>query len=394
MSEEAEIEEVETPVEDVDLLTDEAEEESEESGESEESEETVEETEDSKEAEEKEGEEKTHPFDRPTIAQIKAKFPDLFKTFPQLQDVYFREREYTKLFPTVDDAKEAAENNTAFVNIQEDVMKGNGEQFFEALKETDTKALGRFADTLMATLSRVDKTAFLRAANPVVEDICRQMYAKGKRENNENISNSAEFVAEYFFGDAKYATGDKTSVAPKPAAAETEVATERTQFERERYDVALRDVSTSAMKSLMGLIDNEKLDPSGTLSPFIRKTIIDNVLKDIGEAVVGDKAHMRYMDTLWANAKRGGYRDLSRIESAYLARAKGLVSALRAKYVSEATGRKMKTAQADKTKIQNIQSRKDVTASGSASRSGGSGGKVDYRKSSDMDILNDKISYK
>src|SRR6266404_1233667 len=47
------------------------------------------------------------PFDRPTLKAIKEKYPNLFKDFPQLRDGYFRELQYTAIFPTIEDAKEA-----------------------------------------------------------------------------------------------------------------------------------------------------------------------------------------------------------------------------------------------------------------------------------------------
>src|SRR5438445_13483185 len=47
------------------------------------------------------------PFDRPTIKAIKAEFPEFFNKFPELKESYLREIEFTKIFPTVEDAKEA-----------------------------------------------------------------------------------------------------------------------------------------------------------------------------------------------------------------------------------------------------------------------------------------------
>lgn len=360
--------------------------------ETEEDESTDESADETEETEEEPTDEKTHPFDRPTVAQLKAAYPDIFKKFPGMQDMYFREKEYTKLFATIDEAKEASENNIAFVNIQEDIMKGTGEQFFSALKEADTKSLERFSGTLMSTLAKVDLNSFYKAANPLIEDVVRRAYDKGTKEKNENLQNSALFIAEFFFGDESFATGKKTSVAPVTEG-KSEVETDREKFNNERYTVALSSAQTNCKSSLVKLIDNDKFDPQGALSPFIKKTIINSIIDEIGTQLTADKAHMRYMDTLWANAKRGDYRDLSRIESAYLARAKDLVSSLRVKYISDAMGKRMTIAKGNKQKLQNIQSRKEGGSSGTPSKTGGKTGRIDYSKTSDDDILNDRITY-
>src|SRR5437763_300329 len=68
----------------------------------------VEEEEDKGPEKEEEEEEEEHGIvGRPTFKDIKAKYPNLFKDFPDLRDMVFRERDYSELFPTVEDAKEA-----------------------------------------------------------------------------------------------------------------------------------------------------------------------------------------------------------------------------------------------------------------------------------------------
>src|SRR3990167_9176528 len=41
--------------------------------------------------------------------EILAKYPTIFKDFPYLEVAYFRDRQFSEIFPTVDDAKEAQE---------------------------------------------------------------------------------------------------------------------------------------------------------------------------------------------------------------------------------------------------------------------------------------------
>src|SRR5271169_344060 len=75
----------------------------------EDSEEGLEETgEEEEDEEEEQVEDEGLGKDRPTFKEINAKFPTLFKDFPGLKHAFFKEREYSALFPTVEDAKVAA----------------------------------------------------------------------------------------------------------------------------------------------------------------------------------------------------------------------------------------------------------------------------------------------
>ncbi len=364
----------------------------------------VEEVEEIEEIEEKPPTETTHPFDRPSIKQLEEAFPGLLKKFPSLRDMYFRESEYTKIFPTIDEAKEANDNNVAFTNIRDDVFQGDGSKFFAAIKEADEKGLERFSSQVLGTLFKVSPNSFWRATQPLVEDIARSMFAKGVKAGDESMQNAARYLSDYYFGDVAFAEGKKTSVVKLDT--DPEISKQREEFEREK-DTSFRGGVESSVKSqLVSLIESKdektgklRLDPDGVFSPFIKSTIIDHIIRDLGTQLTADKDHIRFMDSLWTKARRSGRtdEDKARIISAYLARAKSLIPSLRSKYVSEALGTKVKTSVKRKELSETSESRRE---SGSQGRSSNGGQKnynpksINFDKTSDEDILNDNITYK
>lgn len=344
-----------------------------------------------------------HPFDRPSLKSINEAYPDFFKKFPAMRDMYFREAEYSKLFPTIDDAKEAQDNNSAFQNLREDIFSGTGEKFFNAVKTQSPQTLTRFAGSLLGTLVKVDQQAFWAAANPLIEDIARSMFNKGIQDGNESLSNSAKYLAHYFFGNADIAEG-KTTTVPKPAE-ESDVSKERREWENAKQSEFRGTIETDLRKQLNDIIigtdpktGKTKLDPDEVLTPFIRNTIIERVIADIGSTLQADSAHIKYMDSLWARARVNGRTDTdkSRIISAYLARARSLAPSLRSKYVSEALGKRIRGETQKRAKLASVDER--TPANGRAGSSSGNRGynpkSIDYRKTSDYDILNDDITYK
>jgi hypothetical protein len=346
-----------------------------------------------------------HPFNRPSLKSIEEKFPGFFKAFPAMRDMYFRESEYSKLFPTVDDAKEANENDTAFKTMRESIFNGNGSKLFSAIKEVNEKDLEKFSQTILPTLFQVHPPAFWRVANPFVEDIARRMFEKGTKENNESLQNAARYLSDYFFGNVEIAEGKKTSIT-KIEGTDPEVSKERENFEKEKQTTFANSVEADIRGKLLSMIEGvdpktgkSRLDPDGVFSPFIKRTIIQSIIDELGSQLLSDKSHIKFMDSLWDKSKKNGRTDTdkSRIISAYLERAKSLVPTLRSKFVSEALGQKVRISSGNKKKVEASSSRVDAGSHGR-----GSNGRdksynpksINYNKTSDADILNDNITYK
>jgi hypothetical protein len=345
-----------------------------------------------------------HPFERPSLKSVEEAFPGLLKKFPSLRDMYFREAEYSKLYPTIDDAKEANENNIAFTSIRESVFDGDGSKFFSAIKEVGERNLEKFSMNVLPTLFKVHPDAFWRAVNPLVEDVARNMFNKGVKEKDENLQNAARYLSDYFFGNTEIAEGKRTSI-PK-IEENTEVAKEREEWDNERGNAFRSTVEKDVRNQLNSLIEGKdpksgksRLDPDGVFSPFIKNTIIDKIIEDLGTQLASDKDHIRFMDSLWSKAKRNGRtdEDKARLLSAYLARAKSLIPTLRSKYVSEALGQKVRISTSRKEKSEVTESRRDAGTLGRGSNGSNKNynpKSINYNKTSDADILNDNITYK
>ena len=69
-----------------------------------------EETKETEEPAEEEEPEETRESDKQKFSEVTKKYPNLFKDFPNLRHIFYHEREYRELFPTVDAAREAAED--------------------------------------------------------------------------------------------------------------------------------------------------------------------------------------------------------------------------------------------------------------------------------------------
>jgi|ERR1035437_9252060 hypothetical protein len=326
--------------------------------------------------------------ERPTFAQMKAKYPDIIKDFPALKAIYYREQQFSDLFTTPADAKEAAENNEAFSAIRNDLFDGDGTKFLEALKESDN--LGNFSKNILNSLYKVSPEAQWTALAPVFQNAIRAFY---KSSGDENDQNAAMRLAQYLFGDPEVASGKKNAVKIE----EPKENKEKDTWKTERYN-------NFRIDTLSGIHDSVKSEIlSGMkeehLSNFIKDAIADKVIDAMRDQLQSDKAHMDYMGKLWDKANNSGYTtaDKSSITNAFLARAKAIVPSIRRKLIAEALGSSVKINDKKIETIERGQARREPGASGRIPMNGNkiySPKEIDFSKTSDLDILNGNVTLK
>src|SRR3990167_4169941 len=76
----------------------------------------------------------------PRKQQILKDYPDLFKKYPFLEKVLYRDKEYRELFGSFDDAKEIAEKADIFKSFESQLLSGNTTEILKNVKETEPKA--------------------------------------------------------------------------------------------------------------------------------------------------------------------------------------------------------------------------------------------------------------
>lgn len=342
---------------------------------------------------EEEPEKELAPHERPTLDQIKKAYPDIFKKFPSLRDAFYRERQFSEVFHTPQEARESAELAQEYEDLRDDVINGDGERLLPALKESDS--LPKFAKSFLSNLYKTDKDLHYQVILPVLEDAVRLVFQRGIKSGKENLQNAARVMAIELFDEMDVAEGKKTFVEPLEKK-DSKLDSERQNYENQRYNDFKIDVHEQIHKSLISEID-KGLKVEG-LTDFMKKSIRQEIIDSVVNTVRADKAHMKYVDRLWLDAKKGGYRGESkaRIIDASLARAKGLIPSLRRSLITEALGSSPAEGKRKQEVVAKVKSRVEPGSQGKVSGSVKmpSARKINWNKTSDMDILNGKYTLK
>lgn len=325
------------------------------------------------------------PFDRPTVKAIKTEFPEFFTKFPALKEAFFREVEFTKIFPTIEDAKEAFEDNEAFSTLSDSVLAGDPSKLLESVEKTDSKAFKLLASSFLPALYKKDPEAYHEAVTPLFENLVRAMY----KSSDENVKNSAINVARFFgWNDAEDIAEGKKTISKN-----RELSEEQKNLQQEkdsRTAVQFREsysrVSTKIESAMTTLILRD-FDPEKTFSKFMRNQLIIEVAKRIGKQLESDKGHLAVMGSRWKRAKLNGYTgdDESKIISTYLARAKSLIPSTSNKVRTLANGKRIESSDVRSNKSAPV--KREVNGGRVPSKSD-NGSPKDYRKMTDMEILN------
>jgi hypothetical protein len=336
---------------------------------------------------------------RPAPKEITAKYPNFFKEFPEIRHMIFREGEYTKLYPTVDDAREASEKAENFSNFSEMLQSGTPDKFGEFLsgvKQGGENVYTNMVANFLPTLFNTDRETYYKVTTPVAASMLRNAFNRAKSSGDENLANAAQVLAQWALGDAKYATGEKVVEQLKPVEAKPQ--TEQQQFYQQRF-VETKAAIASDTSTIIRSEIRKGLDPNNTMNDFTRDLMVDRILVEVGDTLSKDKRHMDTMNSLWRRAHSEGYAGnwKDRLKSAYLSGARAVMPAIRAKIRSAAFADAKASAQSREATAEKSANRREVQGSKNSGIVRGtnvSAKQVDWGNTSDLDFLNDKVSLK
>ena len=347
-----------------------------------------------------EGEEKKE--DRSKFGEITKKYPNLFKDFPNLRHVFFHEKEYRELFPTIDEAKEAVEDLAGLQELEKSLASGDPGDvvgILDSMKELGDDVVPNFAINFLPSLRSANQDLYYQAITPVLVDFTRSMFDAGTRNENENLRNAAAVAALYFFGDPKVASGEKEIKLPERKKApepDSELEKERRSFRQERYTSFYNDIIQDSDRQLENLI-SDGLDPKNNMTDGMKELVTERVVKEISKALANDSAHTSKMDTLWKKAGDDNFsgRHKAKIIAAYLEAAREILPRIRSKVRANALGIRERRPENRTGETRRRIEPESTTGGGRQSNNGKVNAKnIDWRKTSDLDFLKDNITLK
>ena len=279
----------------------------------------------------------------PKKRELVAKYPNIFKDFPWFEKMIYRDRQWTELFGSYDDAKVVAEDAQILQRFETELMGGSIQGTLKAVKENDPKAWDKIVDGYLPAIAAVDKDAYVEICGNIgkhiIHDIAkeaRSLLNAGSKEQGELLQQVALNLNQYLFGSSTY-TPPKPRVEGRVNEEEERINEERSAYNRERYESARDDLQVRVDNTLRATIA-EYIDRNQEMSPYVKRNAINDAMRILHNAIGNDAAFRKNQDKLWEAAINGRFNQnlLNQIKSSYLGKGKSLLKAVIAKARAEA----------------------------------------------------------
>jgi len=262
--------------------------------------------------------------------EILAKYPQLFKDFPYLEKAYYREQQFTEIYPTIQDAKISAEKAQILDRAEKEVMSGDITMFLQAAKEENQEAFNKIADNYLPTLRKVDQQAYYHVLGNVIKDTIITMVREGRNlgEQGAPLQAAANILNQFVFGSQNFEPPANLArqVDPQVARAQQEIQQHKQQQIMHTFTNVRDDLQVKADNVLKSTIDGH-IDPNGSMSEYVKTHATNEAFGKLETLISQDTRFRSLLDKLWEKAFQSGFdkESTDRIKSAYLSKAKTLL---------------------------------------------------------------------
>src|SRR5215471_11848400 len=313
--------------------------------------------------------------------EILAKYPQLFKDFPYLEKAYYREQQYTEIFPTLDDAKTAIAKSETLDNFEQDVMGGDITTILKTVKDSNPNSFYRIVDGYLSTLSQVDEKAYYHVLGNIGKMTISAMVQEARRSENQDLEKAAHLLNQFMFGTSEWKGPTRLSKEERQEdnTREREISERERTFVTQQFESTRTELNTRVNNTLKNTIDAH-IDPKNSMPPYVKKYASQEAMDTLGRLINQDARFRSLVDKLWDKAFSSNFsrESTDRIRAAYTAKAKTLLLPVIKRARNEALkgiGRRVRDTEDNTT-----QNRKGPVPGGRPSSQSSKGGKVTNAK--------------
>ena len=269
----------------------------------------------------------------PRRAELKAAYPDIFKKFPALDHVIQREKQYSDIFPSLSEARTVKEDVDRLKGFESELLSGDLEGTLKSVKAADEDSFNKMTDHYIATLYKVDKAAHLKLTNNIFKGVLKAVsdnYKDAEKDSNEEqFLIAAKVLHKALYGSTNITGPEVISKETKEDPEKAKLQNERKIFEQTKLQDAVQSVVSTVYNSIERAV-TDGIDPKGILPPYLRETLIRDVLSTLNKDMKGDRRFKDFIDRKWLDAQKSGYNDDSKkaIRKALLLKAKSLLPSI------------------------------------------------------------------
>jgi hypothetical protein len=262
--------------------------------------------------------------------EILKKYPEIFKDFPYLEKAYYREQQFTNIFPTIDDAKAAAEANQVLERYTDDMIEqGNTQNVLKMIKDNNPETFAKVVDNYLENLRKVDEGAHLHVMGNVIKHVIIDMVKEAKESGDDDLRIAALLLNKHVFHSSKLTPPTKLAKEESKDSGkkDSDISERERAFLKRQVDTAVSEVSSSVNSTITAAI-NKHIDPKGSMTDYVRRNAARDAMEKITSLIDKDVRFKKIVDGLYEKAAAANFSKESqdKIKKAYLSKAKSLLA--------------------------------------------------------------------
>lgn len=270
--------------------------------------------------------------------EILKKYPQLFKDFPYLETAYYREREYTGLFPTIDDAKESVEKGKTLDKFEQELLSGSTENILKAVQSTDKEAFYKIVDEYLPILAKVDEKAYNHVIGNVIKHTIVSMVNEARKSQNKDLQEAALILNQFVFASSEYESPTNLSKGrTEDRSKDEELSKREKDFRAQQFETTRGDLNERVGNIVKATIA-ANIDPKKSMTDYVRKAATEDANRTLTSLIEKDTRFKTLMDRLWEKVFESNFEreSIDRIRRAYISKAKTLLPSVIKKARNEA----------------------------------------------------------
>lgn len=315
--------------------------------------------------------------------KLKTEFPEMFKKYPEVRKALFQADQYTQVFPTVDEARDAADKSEVFDAYEQQLMTGDPSVLFKSLASAGgPEVFEKFAMNLLPTIETFSPKIQAKMVFPYIHRILNNALNDARGSENKNLEHGIGWLSKYLWG--KVELPELAKETEKTENPEVSRLKQQNEVITNRLSAEFNDgVVTGGLKELRTSIEmtfkNDK-----RFSSIEKKALTDDIIHRTRKALDKDARHNKVMSMHWQKARAEGHPKalIPRVTNAFLGGAKSLMPTIRGKVLAEAL-REKGIIEAPKGNVPGT----PQTGGPQTGSRGVTSKNIDYSKTSDADIL-------
>lgn len=269
----------------------------------------------------------------PRRKEILGKYPQLFKDFPQLEQAFFRERQYSELLPTISDAKEAVEKVRILNDFENKLLSGDITTVLKAVhdesNERGSQSFNKVVDSYLPALRQVSENAYFHVISSVIKGTIYNMVVQAREAQSQDLEDAAKVLNQFAFGTVKYSAPQKLAQEEQQDPRENEIS-ERERALQERQFVGARDGLNTKMEKVFEKAIQKYIDPKDVMTPYVKKTATKEAHEHLAKVLDGDSRFRTLLDKAWRVAFDRNFdsESMERVEKIIKSRASNVLPAV------------------------------------------------------------------